>query len=269
MNHLIEEYHNFENEVRGMLECQYNAYVVQNNMVEAYETLGKLMAYKLIPFDDPRIEKNNRSLAKYGISSDHRFRLDYRKDKGFMPDWLFGNLIGTGVFQVSTISHRGIRSEMGYIGYTSFGSYMLSIRASLCQSSFMASKAIKRILSNYNKETKKTMKEEPLMTLAKEGVCRIYTFTCESNCINSYKDLGDAVVIADDSGISVKLVPNYESMIGLWVPIEETCESMIRTVENLVKVDYSKFGIKFQIIPSLKAAVNRQADACYKASQID
>ena len=268
MNQLVAEYKACENELREILESKYNYSLIQNDMVQAYEVLGQLMAYKLISLDDPRIEKNNKSFTKFGIDRDHRFHLDYRTDSGYIPKWLFGNLAESKVFQINTIKHKGVRNELGYIGYTYFQSHALSIRASLCTSKNEASKAAMALCNDYKDETSRTMQTEPLMTLVKEGVCRVYKFTCKTACISAYKDLGTAIINAEGTGISIKIMPNYNSILGLWLPVQETCMAFANMLQKMVNAAENQKATTVNLIAPFDNAIERQTNLYAQAEEL-
>lgn len=232
MNHPeYTEYKQFENEIRDTLESQYNMCMFNNDFAGAYEVLGKLMAYKLIEKDDARIESNNKTYVKAGIEKSHRFRLDYRRDYGYIPDWLFGQLDYMGTCKCSTIEHWGKRVEGNYEGDTVFPSRVIDIRFTLCNTTRKIENAFDGISSLMKEHTGKVFNRSTLEGLCKNGVYRVYSIEVESSCISSFKNIGYAIIKMGESGINTVLVLQYSSFIGNWLPIK----SSIQTIENTIK----------------------------------
>lgn len=245
------EYKQYEEEIKDTLETQYQMAMFSKDFEAAYQTLGSMMEYKVIDRDDPRIESNNKTYSKGGVEKDHRFRFDYRRDYGYIPGWLFGKLEQSRVCKCKSIEHWGKRVEGSYSGDAVFPSRDIEIRISLCTTTKKVSNAFDGINSIMQAEKRK-FNREPLESLCKEGVYRVFNIEVDSTCITSYKTIGYAVVKMGDNGAEITLVIKYDSIIGIWTPINSTIETIKDTLKSMIG------GGKFGLAISPEKAISQQ-----------
>lgn len=228
-----KEYKKNEEEIKELLDTQFDMAMFNHDYAAAYENLGKLMEYKLIDADDPRIEKNNKTYVKGGIDKAHRFRKDYRKTTGFLPSWLYGELAYHQVIRTSTIEHWGKRVEGNYEGDTVFPSRPIEFEFSLCETSMAVANAFDGMAFIVKKQTGKKLDREELEALCKAGVYRVYKIDVYGNCINAYRNAG-YVIIRMGNSYEANMFINYDSLIGNWVGIKQTAELFANTVRAIV-----------------------------------
>lgn len=225
MNELME-YKQYENEIREGLETEYALAMYNNDLGTAYNIIGKMMDFKMIDVDDPRIEKNNKSFKAAGISKDHRFVRDYRKDMNYMPSWLFGRLEGNKRIQCNTIEHWGKRVEGNYEGDVIFKSVKVDIRISLCTSSGQAG-GVGTILA--------AQTQNPfLYELINSGVYRVYQVEIVSVSHYMHRNIGYIVVQMTDNGIVGNMFPNYDTLLYNWLPVRETLMGIAGATQNMI-----------------------------------
>lgn len=254
MNHSdYLEYKQYEEEIKETLETQYQMAMFNKDFEAAYNTLGSLMAYKLIDRNDPRIENTNKTYSKGGIEKSHRFRLDYRKDYGYIPSWLFGEIELSHICECKSIEHWGKRVEGNYEGDAIFPSRNIELRITICTTTKKVSNAFDNIEKILNAERNQKFKREPLESLCKEGVYRVFNIEVESSCLSSNKIIGYAIAKMGDNGAEVTLVIKYDSIIGNWVPVKST----IGTIQNTLKIMLGGNG-KFKIASGMENAINKQ-----------
>lgn len=228
----LAEYRKFGEEIKETLESNYYLSIHNKEFDRAYETLGKLMGFKLISADDPRIEKNNKSYIAGGIDKTHRFTLDYRTSLTFIPDWLYGNIKGLHKFKMDTIEHIGKRVEGNYEGDTVFHSHQFVIKIQSCGNN----KAVDNTLDDVNKLLTKAGKKVTLSDIkemAKSGAYRVFSITAESACIDRFKTMGAIIVKQGDSEIECSLIVNYESLFENWLDIKDFLNKVQLTFNDM------------------------------------
>lgn len=228
------EYNEFGEDIKETLESQYALFMLNHDYESAYKTLGKLMAYRLIEPTDPRIKKNNSLFVKGGVDADHRFRLDYRKELSFIPEWYFGDIESYRSFKVRTIAHGGKRVEGNYIGDVVFPSTEMTIRVDFCNTTKQVSNNFEAITKTVKEATGKNFKSEKLLTLCKAGVYRTCRIEVTSSCLARYVELGEAIIRAGERQNEAKLFMRTDSIINNWIPIETVMQEIKSTIDKMM-----------------------------------
>lgn len=255
------EYKGFEKEIKDTLESQYTMAMYNGDTTAAYEMLGKMMAYKLIDQDDPRIEKTNKSYIKAGIAKDHRFHLDYRKDYNFIPAWLYGNVTASKVINVSTAEHWGKRVEGNYEGDTIFPSRNMALRLRLCQNERAVENAFDGIVK-IMQANKLGINREEVEKLCKEGVYRVYEINVDDNCLIQYKNIGYTVIKMGNEVPEGTFFINYNSLIGNWLPIKKIISALKTVQEDMVKES------KYRLAINADSAIEQQRGLMDKSNNM-
>lgn len=253
VNEELTEYRGYEEEIRGELESQYTTQIFNKEVGAAYETLGKLMKYKLIERDDIRIEKNNKSFKAAGVAKDHRFDFDYRKDYSFIPRWLYGEPRNNRTIRLNSITHWDKRVEGSYSGDTIFEGRPIEIRIAQCNTVRQVENALEDIKQTYLIEASTDYNTDKISEMAKAGVYRIYNIEVQSNCISSYKKLGTVVLRMSGDGPEAKLLLRNNSIVNLWMNLEDTIKAIKETMNYIIE------GCKCSIVISPKKALEKQA----------
>lgn len=240
----IAEYKAFTSEIRDTLELQYQMALYNNDLEAAYNNLGKMMEYKVISIDDPRIEKNNRSFKAAGIDKDHRFRYDYRKDTSYLAGWIYGDLEISRSINCNTIEHWGKRVEGNYEGDTTFASFPINVRFHLCTTVKQVNNALEGI-SKLFKENGQNLRMSSISEECTEGVYRIYEIEVNGNCINNFRKFGYILVRMGDNCIECNLILRYASIIGNWLPLDDTIKQIQETARHMCHDGNIKFKTQF------------------------
>lgn len=261
-NKEYEEYLQYERELADQLEAQWSMAEYNHDLAGQYKVLGQMMAYKVIDPDDPRIEKNNKSYKKADISSKHRFRLDYRREigkdgyMGYIPEWVYGDIAPRATTVINTIEHQGKRVEGNYEGDVIFKSFGLTIGASLCGTTRLVENAFEVIERNYAKALGQAKKFTGELEFCKEGIHRVINLKVESPCLNGLETLGQCVIRMDDDCYTASLILNYDNIINLWLPLDETLKNLEEVIKRMVSSDAVKF--KYVIDPERARAKQHQ-----------
>lgn len=234
MNTELQEYKNYEEEVRDTLESQYQMAMFNGDLAGAYATLGKLMEFKLIDVDDARIEKNNKTYAKGGIDPKHRFVHDYRKDTNYIPKWLFGDVKTGETITFTSTPHWGKRVEGNYEGDAYFNARPVGVRISLCNTNKKVENAFDRIDTILGK-SKKFNKAESV-ELCKAGVHRVYEMEVQGVCASYHKEVGYAIIKMGEQGVDCSLILQYRSLVGNWVNVENAVKAIKDAMRDIADV---------------------------------
>lgn len=226
MNNELLEYKQFEDEIRDDLEAQYDLCMLNKDLEAAYNTLGKLMEYKLIDKDDPRIDSKNKAFKSAGIDKNHRFRYDYRNANQYMPTWLYGKLGFSRIIECNTISHWGKRVEGKYEGDVIFKSIKLKIRMSLCNNPGAADSIGYALDKELNANG--TLRE-----LVNAGVYRVYSVDFY-DCHFTNKNIGYVVVRMTDNGAEGTFFSDYDSLVNNWVPVKDAIMGIGMHMQELI-----------------------------------
>lgn len=257
----LAEYRGFSDEIRETLENNYQIAMYNNEIEDAYNAIGDMMAFKVIDTNDPRIQKNNKMFSAGGVDKDHRFRLDYRRDTGFIPEWIYGKIEPTRRIEIDSIEHWGKRVEGNYSGDTVFPSHTVQIRIAQCNTPKQAENTMEYIEKLFKKNGK-NKKLTDMTTMVKEGVYRLFTIEVDSACISRYKTLGALLIKMGDNNITCSMLLDYDSIINNWIKID--------TVVNEIKAAFNRMAkqeCSFKVIFDTKVA-NESQNSIIKNSSV-
>ena len=230
----VDTYNEMRMTMCSILENNYSMHIIRGELDKAYMVLGQLMAYKLIDSGDPRITKDNKMFRDAGIEKDHRFPLDYRNGRDYIPSWIFGNLEKVKSFKTRSIAHWGLRVEHEHEGYVEFKPSTYTIKCELCRTPSMLNNIAEAIYDLYNESNEKKMELSPLKTLIENGVCRVYRFDIDGNTIGKFKNIGYAVVSMGDAAPNVAIFPRYKTIIDNWLAVNFTVNSMYEIISSCI-----------------------------------
>lgn len=250
--HELAEYKSYSEDIKETLETNYQLAMLNNDIERAYNVVGDLMSFKLIDATDPRIQKNNKMFQAGGVEKDHRFRLDYRKDAGFIPEWIFGKIDPVRKVQLKTVTHWGKRVEGNYEGDTVFNSHDMHLRISQCSTP----RQVENEMESVEKLFKKlgTLKKlTDMTTMAKHGVYRVFNMEFDGPCVNGYKYVGTIIVRMREDGVECTLVINYESLEYNWVKIQNAINGIKEAFNKMANQE-----CKFRLAIDSKGAIESQ-----------
>lgn len=137
----FEVHRELRESVANQLEATFNKQLADGDKDEAYETLKKLMQYRLIDQDDPRLErKYMRKTFKSQDEFDYKFEhmglnwiydLRLRCCDKAITKYMYGDLKQLTHFSCDTIPHWGKRVEFGREGDIVISSSSRKVRVSL------------------------------------------------------------------------------------------------------------------------------------------
>lgn len=257
----LAEYNSFGEEIKETLENNYQIAMYNNEFEDAYNAIGDLMSFKLIDTDDPRIQKNNKMFQASGVEKDHRFRLDYRRDTSYIPEWIYGKIDPARRATVDSVEHWGKRVEGNYSGDTIFPSHKVAIRISQCTTPKQAENTMEYIEKLFKKNGK-NKKLTDMTTLAKHGVYRLFNLEIDGPCISRYKTLGAILVKMGDSNIVCSLLLDYDSIINNWIKINDVINEIRATFNKMANQECS-----YKLIFNNKSA-NEQQNAIIENAQV-
>lgn len=227
------EYREIEENMREELECNYQYAVFSGDMASAYNTLGKLMKYRLIPLDDKRIEKNNRSYTKFGVRSKHRFSWDYRNNTSYIASWIYGDIKRCDIVNQISIEHCGKRIEGCYEGYMIFPSRQVKMRISLADNVMAVRKCFENIEKSL-KESSKKVSVNLMGGLCERGVYRVFSIDVDGGCAEAYKHIGDIVIRQGDTRVEAMFIIRYENIMNIWLDISQLLNNLESCLNGMI-----------------------------------
>ena len=255
----VKEYNNLGKELAERLEEQYEQYVANNEIHNAYEVLGKLMAYRLIEKDDYRLVKGYKPYKAAGIDKDDRFPKDLRKPGDYIGDWLYADLPYSFGAKLISQQHIGKRVEGAYECDMVYPERELSVGITLERSPKGASNSIESIALLYKEETGIIVETKQATDEARAGYIRVYRITIDSVIMHAYKDVGFVTVSKDkDTGeFKANIVVRTSVFKRYHIDIEDGCNNIVGAVKNSLG---GLTGIKVGIPINYTKAINEQRE---------
>ena len=265
----IEEYKQFEAELRDNLEQQYNLYMMQGNKIDAHETVKTMMEYGVIPKDDPRTSvKANMFGGADGVNvkdSSSWGQFDYRRkdNLGYIPRYLFCKIANYEVFYVDTLEHWGKRVEGEHVGDIRIEAGTTKIKLTQDNLFTQARRDFEEIVKVFQSNKKSFPNPQDMLDMINAGVVRVFNIEVVGNIISKYRTLGYVLVKMDDTGrMTARTIIKYEALYNSWINIREFMTKVENAIHNIVKADITVS----HIIPA-KEGIERQDSMC-KATPI-
>jgi len=257
MDEEVKQYEEMRISLASSMEAQYNFFMVTGKMDMAYNILGKLMAYKLISFDDERVDPKNRAYKAAGIDANHRFPLDYRKDTRFIPEWLFADIPMKMNCSMETSKYWGKRVEGNYEGDIVIPERRLDIGINLVNTDRAAAAAAEGVIKMYA-ELGKKLSLAGMQEKVSIGVTRVYEITILSTVLSSYKTLGYVYLSRKENGaFAAKVLLKGKVLLDVRLPIMETYKVIADTIRNSFKLDEN-----LEVTAYSKHEKDRESETC-------
>lgn len=237
----IKEYKEFEDKLRNDLEQQFTYYITIGDKFNAHETLKELMAYRLIPDDDFRADKNTKLFSgQNGVNVKDRNTwgmYDYRRTDmfGYLPKYLFCNLKMYEMVNATVMPHMEKRVEGNYSGDIKVNPYTVPVKVRLVDSVISAENTVKEIANVYKQQKKEFNNIDDVIEEARNGVIRLYRIEAVGSILSRYKTIGYIITKINNSGkMIVSTVIRYESIYSSWIDVESFVKDTESAIYNCI-----------------------------------
>lgn len=191
----IKMYEELAEEVKEQLEYQYSSMVMAGNAHGAAEILMRLVDYKMIEEDDPRIHYGYRMFEDSGLKAEWRLisgRVKLNKEK--LPKWILADIpyvIGTELY---TLERVGKRVEGAYECDMIYPPRKIETEFRRIDGRVKVQRAVEDMAKLYKKETGTDWDYTTTMKEAEAGLSRIYEIEVPRGVQSRYKNLGYVLV---------------------------------------------------------------------------
>lgn len=203
------------------LEVLYNMHICAGEVEEAYEVLGTLMKYRLIEKNDPRLDKSFKLFKNAGISPNHRFLYDYRRDYNYIAQSIYFECPRQFKFKLIGEKHWGKRIEGNYEGDVIVPEKVMEFSAKQVNTTITVQRALEEISKIYKETFNKNVNLKNVLAELLDGESKLYQISLCSEYNAVYRELGYILFYVGTESIVAKIILNHKRVKGNYIDLLE------------------------------------------------
>lgn len=235
MHKEIEEYKEFEDEIRNNIESQYQYHISIGDGEAAHEDVKNLMKYRLIDTNDMRVNPKT-SLFGFKLDASMFGMWDYRNPNslGFLKRFLYCNVQDYYVMKIDTLPHWGKRIEGSYSGDVKIKEYTAKFRVTQIGWKILVKGTLDKIKALCKAANKPLENYDELLELAEYGVIRLFEIRSLGNTIYQNRLPAFAMLhLNNDGKMEITTFINYEAVCDSWLDVAEFTREVGKAVAKM------------------------------------